>query len=167
MEGPRSMKSLATLILCFSLGVCEVSGCAAQDGAVIKDVVALDRYRKISRKEENKRLDNFAEALKRNSTERGYIIVYAGRPSGLKMARVHARRALDYLVQNGSDPHRMVSIALDSSEVNEPTVELWVLPPEAAEVIPIPGFQLHELRSKKVFTIKGTDLNNRKRSRSK
>jgi hypothetical protein len=163
------MRLITILIVCF--GVTAWNNAAAgvrQDVDITFGTTPFDRYRSISPEEERKRLSVFAEALEKMPKAWGYIIVYSGsgRPTTLKTARLRARRILNYLVTNcGSDPKRLIAVAIDSRIVNEPTVELWAVPGVVAMMKEIPGVDPSDLRSKRVLTVKGNGINQRKRPR--
>ena len=159
------MRIVTILIFCYSFLLCIDSDVQPHVRAESRSVKSdsgrkFDEYGLLSFKHEKKRLNNLAEQLKTEPNSKGYIVVYAGQPSRIKVARDRARRATDYLVNKyGTDPSRIIAAALDSGLHDEFTVELWIWPIDAPDDLPK---VLPDIRSREVLIIKGTEIDNGK-----
>jgi hypothetical protein len=80
--------------------------------------------------DEKAQLANFAGELENESTSRGYLVCYGGRRNAANEARRRCERARKYLADtSGVAADRLVMV--DAGFREEPTVELWVVPPGA------------------------------------
>lgn len=112
----------------------------------------FDSYGDISWQNEKAHLDNFAIALKQDSTLMGYIIVYAGKSTCVGEAKGRGRRAKKYLVKSLSIPEHRIKV-VDGGYREKLTVILQPVPADAPEIIPTP-------------TLKSTDVQIRKNCKS-
>lgn len=154
------MRLLAALIFCFAF---VLAGNASKKPEAVraKEGIKFDEYGKLPFKDEKARLDNFGLNLKSEPNEKGYIIVFAGSPSGMKTAQVRARHAINYLVNEyGVNPRQIIAAALDTELRDEFAVELWIYsindPDDLPTILP--------KRSKEVLLLKGTEVDKRKGS---
>ena len=87
----------------------------------------FDRYKNISLSDEKARLENFANELKRQPEQVGYVIVYAGRRSCIGEARARAFWAKSFLVNECSiQPDRLVG--MDGGYRESAELEMWLRP---------------------------------------
>ena len=153
------MRVLKFFILCFSFTFAmnaNADACGADMGR------KFDEYGRITFKLEKERLNNLAEQLKIEPNAKAYIIVYAGRPSRVEVARQRGRRAIDYLVNHyGTNPIQIIAAALDTELYDKFTVELWIWPMDAPDDLPKHRTPL--LRSRDVLIITGVEVNKRKK----
>jgi hypothetical protein len=102
------------------------SGFSPQDGS-FQNHMRFDEYGKLAFDKETARLDSFAIMLDQQPDLMAYVIVYAGKVSCLREARLRAERAKNYLVKKrGLANNRIVSI--DGGYRENLTVELYALP---------------------------------------
>jgi hypothetical protein len=95
--------------------------------------------------DENKKLDNFATLLRQDTTNQGYIMVYAGRRSRLNEATARAGRIKNYLVKmRGLDARQILTI--DGGHREQATVELYLVPPGATPPQSAPTLKPEEVR---------------------
>jgi hypothetical protein len=115
----------------------------------------VDEYGNLSPSDERARLDNFAVELKNDPESVGYIVSYAGRRAVANEAR--AERARSYLIGKHEVGAGRVVI-IDGGHREERTIELWVLPHEAAAPSASPTVDPSE-----VITIRGGRAKSRTR----
>lgn len=97
----------------------------------------LDEYSRVTPKEENERLDNFAIELQMDPSSQAYIIAYGGRASRAGDAQKAADKAKLYLVtKRGIDRGRIIEVVGGYRE--QPTIELWLVPSRAPLPKPTP-----------------------------
>ncbi|HEX8145408.1 MAG TPA: hypothetical protein VF553_22760 [Pyrinomonadaceae bacterium] len=87
----------------------------------------FDKYGDLAFADEKKRLDHFAEQLKKEPESQGHIMVYGKRGAPAVEAQERGARAKDYLVTKGGiAAERLVTI--DGGEHERMSIELWITP---------------------------------------
>src|SRR5687768_1743307 len=90
----------------------------------------FDEYGALALKNQKARLDNFAIELQSDPMTQAYVIAYGGRRSTRGTAVARLKTVNTHLViGRGIDSNRIV--ALDGGHREEPTTELWMVPPGA------------------------------------
>jgi hypothetical protein len=134
--------------------------CPSAEG--LKDTTKFDAYSDLPSESEKKRLDSFAGQMKRHPLAQAYVMVYAGRRSRAGEAEARARRAREYLVKvRGIDTRRVVTV--DSGHREEPTVELYLVPPGAFPPLATPTIDPDQV----LFNRERGSRNNRRLLRSR
>lgn len=125
----------------------------------LDDTTKFDSYSDIPFESEKKRLESFAEQVRRYASTQAYIIVYAGRRASVGEAKTRAERAMGYLVNGlGIEARRIVTI--DGGNQEELKVELYLVPPGA---LPPPSAPTVEPRDVQIIKAANA-LNNNRRS---
>jgi hypothetical protein len=83
------------------------------------------------------RLDGFLVALQNNPVMTGYVIVYAGRKSGVREMEMALRGVRLHLAFRNFDTSRIVFVRGGFREYN--TVDTWLVPPGAEAPVPSPS----------------------------
>ena len=101
----------------------------------VRDSPRFDAYStKISIKQENGRLDNYAIQLKNDPNSRGLILVYAENEKTAAATKARARRAAKYLVKTrGLNPARVIWRFEGACKYDE--IQLYLLYPTEADPI--------------------------------
>ncbi len=95
--------------------------------------------------DETKQLDNFATILGQDTSQQGYVLIYAGRSSRLNYTEVKANRIKNYLVKMRKlDAGQIVTIHGGHRE--QATVELYLVPSGATPPLPAPTLKPEEVR---------------------
>lgn len=127
-------------------------------GDDLEETTKFDSYSDIPFESEKKRLNSFAEQVRRYASTQAYIMVYAGRRARASEAEARAARAKGYLVkERGIEAGRITTI--DGGHQEELTVELYLVPPGARPPIPAPTVEPSEAQ-----IIKAGSANNNRRS---
>jgi hypothetical protein len=101
-------------------------------GPLVTPIQPLDSYGNLCWENERIRLDNFAiQLLKQPSSNRGFILVAAGRTSCTNEAKYRGARAKDWVVKRGVAAHRVV--VKDAGYQENVTTKLWLVPPGVGE----------------------------------
>lgn len=111
----------------------------------LERTVKFDSYPDIPFESEKRRLDSFAEQVRRYTSTQAYIMVYAGRRARAGEAEARATRAKGYLVkERGIEAGRITTI--DGGHQEELTVELYLVPPGARPPLPTPTVEPSEVQ---------------------
>ena len=95
--------------------------------------------------DEKKKLDSFATLLRQETSNQGYVMVYAGRRARLNEAAARASRIKNYLVKmRALDARRIV--ALDGGHREQATIELYLVPQGATPPLAAPTLKPEEVR---------------------
>ncbi|MCA1620440.1 MAG: hypothetical protein LC795_14245 [Acidobacteria bacterium] len=130
-------------------------------GEDLANTTKFDSYSNISFESEKKRLDSFAEQLRRHDSAEGYIMVYAGRRARAGEAKARAERAKEYLIKvRGTDARRIVTI--DGGHQEELMVELYLVPSGASPPPAMPTIDPNDVQIIKASSAKN---NNRRSTR--
>ena len=97
----------------------------------------FDEYGKLKLSDEHARLDNFANDLQAHADASAYVITYGGRRGPAGEAARRADRAKNYLINNRRIAAGRV-VTIDGGYREEPTTELWLVPPDAGLPIASP-----------------------------
>jgi hypothetical protein len=123
----------------------------------------FDEYSNLPLNDENARLDNLANYMRRKAELIGYIITYAGRQARPGEAKAHAARAKSYLVnERGIESERVVT--MDGGRREKSMVELYVLPRDVSPPAATPTVNSSEAQ---VVKATGMKSNNRRIPRSR
>jgi hypothetical protein len=87
----------------------------------------FDKYGDLVFADEKKRLDYFAEQLKKEPDSQGYIMVYGKRGARAGEAQARAVRAKDYLVTKGGIVAERLA-TIDGGDHEKFSIELWITP---------------------------------------
>ena len=98
---------------------------------------AVDSFGKVSEYEARLHLDSFGIALLGDRTRTGYIVTYAGKRAAVDEARKWAERARNYLISVRGLPVVQL-IVIDGGYREAPTMELYIVEPNACSPIPNP-----------------------------
>ena len=129
--------TFVALILC-------VTTTAAQSATATK----FDSYESLPTDDEAARLDAFYEALRQQPELRGYVIGYkeVSTAPGVFLRRLYGDQR--YLVEmRGVDPNRVVVI--EGGYKQKSTIELWLVPNDAAPPTPIPAASPIQITTKR------------------
>lgn len=111
----------------------------------LEHTTKFDSYSDIPFESEKKRLDSFAEQVRRYASTQAYIMVYAGRRARAGEAEARAERAKEYLVKGrGIKAGRIATI--DGGHQEELTVELFLVPPGTSPPHPMPTVDPEEVQ---------------------
>ncbi len=95
--------------------------------------------------DEKKKLDNFARILGQDTSQQGYVLVYAGRSSRLDYTEVKAIRIKNYLVKVRKVDARQI-VTVYGGHREQAAVELYLVPQGATPPIPAPTLKPEEVR---------------------
>jgi hypothetical protein len=96
----------------------------------------FDKYGDLAFADEKKRLDHFAEQLKKEPDAKGHIMIYGKRGAHADEAQARAARIKDYLITKAGIPaERLVTI--DGGDHERFAVELWITPQGARPPEPL------------------------------
>lgn len=118
----------------------------AKDSTVgMKGVLKLDEYVGAPA-DEKKKLDNFATILGQDTSNQGYVMVYAGRRSSLNYAAATASRIKNYLVKMRRLNAGQI-VTINGGYREQAKVELYLVPTGAAPPLPAPTLKPEEIRT--------------------
>jgi hypothetical protein len=119
--------------------------CPASGEEGLEEATKFDSYSDIPFESEKKRLDSFAEKMRRYASTQAYIMAYAGRGARVGEAKARAARAKEYLVKvRGIDAKRIETV--DGGYQEQLAVELYLVPLGAPPPLSAPTVEPSEVR---------------------
>lgn len=116
----------------------------------------FDTFGSLRTRDENVRLDNLADQLKKELNSKGYLVLYEGKKDQVRNLKDRGCRALRYLVDNGGvNANQVLAILIGGGHKPKFTIELLIWPLDAPDELPRfqPGVSKNE-----ATIIRGVDL---------